>query len=289
MQLSIVTINYKKPQLTVACIASLYKQYAEQFEKNLFEVIVVDNFSQDDSVAVLEKEIKKQKYKNVSVVANTVNSGFGGGNNFGVKHAKGEVVLLLNNDTVVGEGLDSMLVWFLDHPEVGILGGPLKNKNGSEQSSVGSFFSLFQTFLLLVGWETFKKNPQRITRVDWVKGALLMIRKDLYETLQGFDEQIFMYTEDMELCYRARQIGVQTYFYPDVAVIHEDQGSSSRSFAIINIYKGIVYFYKKHKSWVALQVVKFLLLSKAVLLILYGKLVKNEYLVGTYEKALNTL
>ena len=292
MQLSIITINYKKPELTIACLTSLYSQYKEQFEKNIFELLIVDNYSEDNSVETLEKEIKKQKYKNVSVLAHSENNGFGGGNNFGARSAKGDVLLFLNNDTVVGKGLTDMLVFLLDNEHIGVLGGILKNTDGTMQVSYDSFYSLPKVLLLLLGTQRLEKmykNENMPKKVDWVKGACLMMRKELFNTLGGFDEGIFMYTEDMELCYRIYKLGKQIWVYPDVAILHKDQGSSDRTFAIVQIYQGIMYFYKKHRSWIEQQVVKLLLQTKAVLLVLLGKLTKNDYLIMTYEKALSTL
>lgn len=114
-----------------------------------------------------------------------------------------------------------------------------------------------------------------------------MIRKELFIKLHGFDEKIFMYMEDMELCYRVKKMGKDVSFYPQIDIIHADQGSSSRSFAVVHIYSGILYFYKKHKTYMEYLLVKLLLQSKALFLILYGKLVGSAYLVATYEKALS--
>lgn len=291
MHLSIITINFKKPLLTIACIASVYATYQTFFEKNEFELLIVDNFSQDDSVAVLEKEIKKQKYRNVSVLAHKENNGFGGGNNFGVQHAQGEYLLFLNNDTIVGKGIDTMLSFLSEHPEIGIVGGPLQNPHDGQQSSAGKFYSVWRVILLLLGLQRFglDASPIKLAKVDWVKGALLMMRKAFFEKLGGFDEKIFMYTEDMELCFRATKMGKSVWFYPDVQVVHEDQGSSNRTFAIVHIYQGIIYFYQKHQSAFALGVVKLLLQIKAVVLVSLGKVIKNSYLVSTYEKALNVI
>ncbi|HSD98659.1 MAG TPA: glycosyltransferase [Patescibacteria group bacterium] len=290
MKLSIITINFRKPSLTLSCVAAVYTLYKEKFEKGEWECVIVDNFSEDNSVEILEKEVKKKPYKHVSVVAHKENNGFGGGNNFGVKNAKGDIILFLNNDTIVEKGLDTMLAFFVEHETIGILGGPLKNKNGFMQSSAGQFYSIFRVLLLLLGLQRIglDKNPKFSSRVDWVKGALLMMRKDLFEKMHGFDEGIFMYTEDMELCYRAKKMGKETWFFPDVVVMHEDQGSSSREFAIVYIYQGILYFYKKHRSQFEYVLVKLLLQIKALLLLSLGKLTKNAYLSSTYEKALNT-
>ena len=113
-----------------------------------------------------------------------------------------------------------------------------------------------------------------------------MIRSEVFTRLGGFDEKIFMYTEDMELCYRAKLAGYAVYFYPDVKVFHADQGSSNRTFAIVNIYRNLLYFYQKHRSHKEYLYIKTLLRTKAFALIAAGRLTKNEYLTQTYEKAL---
>lgn len=290
MYLSIITINFKKPLLTLSCLTSIYSVYKEKFEKNEWEFLIVDNFSRDNSVEVLQKELQKKSYKNVRLLPHKENNGFGGGNNFGAKVAKGDVFLFLNNDTVVKKGLDAMLGFLEQHEKVGVVGGPLKNSNGTIQSSAGNFYTIFRVFLLLLGLQRFglDKSPVSIKQVDWVKGALLMVTREIFEKVKGFDEKIFMYTEDMELCYRVQRLGKEVWFYPNIEVMHEDQGSSSRSFAIVQIYQGILYFYKKHRTLPEFLIVKFLLQIKAIILVLLGRLTRNAYLSSTYEKALNT-
>src|SRR5437868_6996195 len=114
MKLSLVTLNYKKPQLIIGCISSLYKIHKEEFEKNNFEVIIVDNSSQDNSVEIIGNHIKKFKYKNIYVIANKKNEGFGAGNNVGAKNAQGFYICFLNNDTVVKDAGLSDMVSYLD-------------------------------------------------------------------------------------------------------------------------------------------------------------------------------
>lgn len=291
MKLSIITLNYRKPELTKNCMESLYSVYKEQFEKGLFELLIVDNLSGDDSIILLREEIKKKKYKNYTLIANNKNAGFGAGNNVGAKNAKGAYLLFLNNDTIVEKGLSAMLEYLEKHSSIGILGGPLTNFDATPQPSAGKFYTPFYAILLLLGMQRFDlldTSPQRISKVDWVKGALLMIPKRVFEKLGGFDEEIFMYTEDMELCYRAHQLGYEVYFYPDVVVRHKDQGSSNRTFAIVNIYKNLQYFYKKHRSKNEYLIIRMTLKLKAGVLLALGRLIHNTYLISTYEQALET-
>lgn len=95
-----------------------------------------------------------------------------------------------------------------------------------------------------------------------------------------------MYTEDMELCYRVREAGYKVVYFPEMVIQHIGQGSSNREFAIVNIYKGLLYFYKKHKSYPEYLFVKSLLLFKAWFAILVGSLTQNAYLTTTYKKAI---
>lgn len=293
MLLSIITLNYKKSHLTLACMASVYEQYKKEFVNNEMEFIIVDNDSGDDSVSILKDAIKKEGYKNFHVIANTENAGFGKGCNLGAHSAKGNYFLFLNNDTVVkDQGLLAMAQYMDSHQAVGILGGQLRNHDGSLQASTGKFYTPYYAFLLLIGMQKYgllDSSPNKITEVEWVKGGLLMIRKNIFEKISGFDENIFMYTEDMELCYRAHLQGYRIFFYPDVLVLHKEHGSTNRTFAIVNICKNLLYFYKKHRSKSDYQFLFFILKTKAAILIGIGKITGNSYLSSTYEQVFKAL
>lgn len=114
----------------------------------------------------------------------------------------------------------------------------------------------------------------------------MMMRQEIFRKLKGFDEHFFMYMEDMEICFRAKKLGFSTYFYPNVNVLHKELGSSNRTFAIVHIYEGLLYFYKKHRSVFEYRLVRGLLLIKALLMILLGYVVRNSYLTSAYRKAL---
>lgn len=290
MFLSIVTLNYRKSDLTIGCLSSLYKQFSKEFSHGELELIIVDNDSQDDSVKKIEKEIKEKKYKNVKLASYDHNSGFGAGSNFGVSLTQGKYILFLNNDTqVYDRSIFAMAEYMSKHSEIAIMGGQLQNNDKSLQHSVGVFYTPLRAMLLLLGFQKFgfvDRNPKEIAQVDWVKGALLMIESNVFKKLGGFDENIFMYVEDMELCYRAKLVGYKTYFYPFTNIFHKEQGSSNRSFAIVQIYKSLLYFYKKHRPYSEYLFLKLILQMKARMLIVLGKAIGNTYLVQTYEKAL---
>ena len=134
----------------------------------------------------------------------------------------------------------------------------------------------------------FAFQSKKISEVDWVSGAFMMIRREVFKKLEGFDKNMFMYVEDMELCFRVKKLGYNIVFFPESSLYHMEYGSSDRTFAIVNIYKGILYFYKKHGSPISYLIVKTMLVVKAGLLVMIGKIINNKYLTDTYSKALKT-
>lgn len=286
MKLSIIVLSFNTKTLTVKCIKSLANQYKKFLDADEIEIILTDNASADGTV----DEIERLKISNLKIVQNQENYGFSKGNNEGAKNANGKYILFLNTDTEVRDsGFLGMTKFLSENPKVGILGGKLLNPDGSTQPSSGKFYTMSNLILMLLGLERFgllRESPRNVKRVDWISGACFMIRKDLFKRLSGFDENFFMYIEDMELCFRAKNKGLATYFYPDVKVFHKELGSSNREFAVNQIYRGLLYFYRKHKSLWQFFVVKFLLISKAAVAVIIGLITNNMYLRNTYGKAL---
>jgi hypothetical protein len=290
--LSIIILNYRTPELTIECLKSLIDSYRQELQDDRVEIIVVDNESNDDSVKSIKYYLESIRYDGIiNLICNKENLGFGGGCNLGAKAAEGKYILFLNSETeIMGKGFFEMIKFLEEHAKVAILGGKLENIDNSPQLSVGKFYNLFNLFLMLLGLERLgflRSSPNSIKRVDWVSGACMMVRRDIFEKLAGFDEKLFMYMEDMEICYRAKKLGFSTYFYPDLKLLHQSLGSSNKTFAIINIYKGILHFYAKHKTYLEYLIAKILLISKAKILILIGFLTFNSELKDRYRKAMS--
>jgi len=292
MKLSIVILSYNTKDLTLNCLKSVVSEYKKEMEKKELEIIVVDNDSHDDSITSIKRYVSNIKYDGIiQTIQNKENVGFGRGCNIGAKAAKGKCILFLNSDTrVLDKGFMSMAGFLEENSGVGVLGGRITNDDGSVQKSCGKFYNLFNLLIMLFGFERFgflRSSPNRIQKVDWVSGACLMVRSDIFRKLTGFDETFFMYIEDMEICFRAKKLGFLTYFYPNLTLRHKSLGSSNRTFAIINIYKGILYFYTKHKTRFEYLIVKTLLIFKAEILILIGFLTFNPELRNRYKKAIS--
>lgn len=278
---SIVILSYKTKNLLKDCLDSLFN-----ILKGVdYEVIVVDNSSKDGSVEMVKKTFPK-----VRVLENGSNVGFSKGNNIGAKNAKGDYLLFLNSDTqVLDNGIKEMVGYLDKNEEAGIIGGLLVDNKGKPARSYGKFYNLFNVFLMLLfgeRQELGRVSHKNLASVDWVSGGFMMVRASLFNKLDGFDEDFFMYIEDVEFCLRAKKMGFKVYFSPDAKVRHIGQGSSNRAFAIMHIYKGLLHLYKKHRSSAEYGIVKGLLVGKAIIAIIIGIITGDKYLRETYKSAL---
>lgn len=281
IQLSIIILSYNTRDLLRRCLVSIYKKISSA----TFEVIVVDNASKDESADMINKDFPK-----VRVIKNKENFGFSKGNNIGASKAKGSNLFFINSDTeLLRDNISEAIDYLKKDKTVGAIGGSLLNKNGSLQRSFANFYNLINITLMLFGGdraELLNGRSDSIKDVDWVSGGFMLIKKDAFNKVVGFDENLFMYIEDMELCYRLKKYGYRVIYYPYLKAIHLGQGSSNREFAILHIYKGLLYYYRKHKSSFEYIILKSLLITKASISLLVGIITRNSYLISTYKKAL---
>lgn len=289
IKLSVITLSYNTRDLTLRCLRSVASKYKKELDEGELEIIAVDNNSPDDSVKSIKAAFSGAKY--LTLIENRDNLGFSRGCNLGAKSAGGKYILFLNSDAqVLDRGFLNMVKFLDENSKVAILGGKIENNNGSAQQSCGKFYNLFNLLIMLLGFERFgflRSSPDKIKKVDWVSGACMMVKSDIFRKLKGFDENLFMYMEDMEICFRAQKEGYETYFYPNIKLRHKSLGSSNRTFAIINIYKGILHFYSKHKTYLEYLIARMLLIAKAGILIIIGFLTFNSELKDRYRKAIS--
>jgi len=289
IELSIIILSYNTAALTKQTIESVLKSLTSAHVN--YEIIVFDNASSDKSVDFVKAIAKK--HKTVKIIAHKENLGFSKGNNVALQSARGEYILFLNSDIIVQDDAISKLFDYykLNQESVHFVGGKLFNKDGTLQPSGGPFYSLPIVFaaLFLKGdhWGLSRQSPEKIMPIDWVSGACLLTTKKIFKTVGGFDEEIFMYMDEIDLLYRAHKMKFQTYFYPYAPFIHLGSASSEgKTYPILQVYKGFIYFYKKHHSPLAISLLLGMLQLKALTAIWIGKLTKNNYLTETYDKAL---
>lgn len=286
--LSIIIINYQTPKLTTQTIKSVYSSLEKtSFLKNNFEIILVDNKSQDDSL----EQLKKLQHKNLKIIASQKNLGFSYGNNVGLKQAQGKYLLLLNSDTLILDGsLEKMVNFFKENEKklnLGSLAFDLLNKDLTQQYHGGdlpTLFALFNHWSLLAKIPLLKnflpstqkntnlypknevidyknKKYQKLTfqKKGWVGGTAILFSQKVMEKVGFWDEKIFMYGEDIDWCYRLKKHNFNCGILKNCFIIHLGSQSSGKKSALLGEVKGYLYFYKKHKNKLQLKICQLIL------------------------------
>jgi GT2 family glycosyltransferase len=254
MKLSIILVNWKTRDITRNALISIYKE-----TKGIdFEVIVIDNNSQDGSV-----EMVRQEFPQAILIENKDNLGFGKANNQGLKIAKGDYLMFLNTDTVVLDRAINKLVEYLDkNLEVMMVGPRLLNRDLTFQHAcrrslpnlLNSFFQLFglvkifKNNTLINSYKKYDMDPEITGPTEALSGAAMMFRRRVYEDIGGFDEMFFMYGEDLDFCKRIIDRGWQTVYVSYAKIIHfGGQSSGQRKVkSLVNFYEAMWIYYKKH-------------------------------------------
>lgn len=254
MTLSIIIVNWNTRDLTKQTIESVYRETHGMD----FEIILVDNASADDTVAVIKKE-----FPEVILIENTDNLGFAKANNQGMKIAKGKYMMLLNSDTIVLDRALNTLVAYMDaHPEVMMVGPKLLNEDRTFQHAcrrnlpnpVNSFFHLFGLVKLFPkskwvnDYKKYAHDPNITEPVPALSGAGMLFRREVFETIGGLDETFFMYGEDLDFCKRIVDKGWKTVFVHDAEIVHLGGQSSKkrRTQSLMNFYDAMWIYFKKH-------------------------------------------
>ena len=239
MIFSIIITSYNTKKLTKECIDSVFLHCDE----NDFEIIVVDNNSHDGSAEMLQNDFGKK----IKLIINKNNAGFGAANNLGAKSAKGDYLFFLNSDTIIeSDILKPMFNNFKKNSKIGIISPKLLNGERINQfDAYGEFPTLIKTISEKIIKQ--KANTGEPSSADWVSGAALVIRKNLFDTLEGFDEKFFMYFEDIDLCKRVKESGYGVNVFPKVEVIHfGGQSFKSHKRKKDYYYKSQDFYFEKH-------------------------------------------
>ncbi len=249
---AVIIVNWNTQALLQQCLTSVYQHTSGM----AFDVWVVDNASSDGSA-----EMVAQQFPQAHLLRNQENVGFSKANNQALREASARYLLLLNSDTALRDNILPQMVAFLDaHPTVGIAGTRLLNADGSCQASFDDFPRT--PFAMLCD----KLSPSRRMRwnnrlsrhdvstnfaVDYLIGAVFMIRRETMAQIGLLDEAFFMYAEDIDWCYRAARAGWATYYLGELAVYHYNRGSSQKSPEQARRLqrlrdKSLLHFYRKH-------------------------------------------
>jgi GT2 family glycosyltransferase len=258
--ITICLVNHNACKYTIDCIDSIKRNARQATDCT---IIVVDNKSTDGSARKI-----KDKHPDVLLILSETNVGFATANNLAIAKARGEYVLLLNNDTVLRNDALTLLARFLaENPKTGIITCKLFEPDGKIQKNCRSFpLTPFDTMFgrasllsklfpnnpitkrtILSGWDY--NSPRQ---VDWVSGACMMVRREVFDQIGLLDENFFMYWEDTDLCKRARDAGWEIRYTPEGEITHySGQGGGNRSlplklFTIYQMHRSAYYYFRKH-------------------------------------------
>ncbi|MFZ1322260.1 MAG: glycosyltransferase family 2 protein [Ignavibacteria bacterium] len=225
---SVIIVNYNTTEHIKKCLDSI-SNYTKSIN---YEIIVVDNNSPDRSIEYFPNEFPAVKF-----IFRKVNDGFGAGCNFGVKNAKGKYLLFLNPDIVLKDNAIYEFFQFMEkNKNVGLCSALLTDSNGNFQYTYNYFPSVFWEFSEAIT----RKIPERIKElldklalesnresleVDWVIGACMFIRSELYKKLEGFDESFFLYYEDVDLEFRLSKLDFKIVVLPNIKIQHIERSS----------------------------------------------------------------
>ncbi|MDD2986327.1 glycosyltransferase family 2 protein [Flavobacterium sp.] len=255
MQLSVIILNYNVRYFLELCVSSVQKA----IEGLDAEIIVVDNNSTDESCQMM-----KERFPQVKLIENKENTGFPKGNNIGVAQAKGEYICILNPDTVVAEDtflkiLNSKLQ--TPNSKLGIIGCKLIDGTGKflPESKRGvptpwvAFTKIFGLYKIFPKWKVMNQYyAQQLAvnqsgKVAILVGAFMVMKRELYTDLGGFDENCFMYSDDIDLSYMALKKGKSNFYFHETTVIHFKGESTIRDGLYMKRFReAMQFFYKKH-------------------------------------------
>jgi len=269
--LSIIIVSWNVRELLHRALTSLYTSWGDHPG---LEIIVVDNASDDDSVAMLRAE-----FPQAQVIANNDNRGFTVGNNQGLACAHGDFLLLLNPDTEVeGDALWQLVDYANSHPRVGMIGPRLLNPDGSTQSSRRRFPTLPVLFLestwlqgllprrALRFYYAQERPDDAVQTVDWITGAAMLTRREVIAQVGGLDEGFFMYSEELDWCHRIKDAGWEIVYYPQARIVHHEGKSSEQVVPARHIYfqSSKVYYARKYYGRLASELLRWWLLAQYV-------------------------
>jgi GT2 family glycosyltransferase len=263
----IIIVTWNTADLIEDCLASIFASPPT----SPFEVWVVDNASTDGSSRMV-----RERFPQVHLVRNSENVGFARANNQAIKQSAGQYVLLLNPDTLVAPGTLQTLLDFLErHPQAGAVGPRTLNPDGSLQVSAHRQPTLSRELWRLFHLDNLaphaeyrrsKWNTSEAQQVEVLKGACLLLRREVLEQVGLLDEDYFMYSEEVDLCYRVRRAGWRLFWVPESDIVHLGAQSTKQvpGEMFLNLYRGKIKYFRKHHRWPAAQIYKLILIIAAL-------------------------
>ena len=245
-ELSVILVSFNDWVHLEKCLQSL-KTLPSEID---LEIITVDNNSTDGS-----PDLVKKKFPEVKLLCNSENLGFSKANNLGIRVSAGEFILFLNSDTIVStQALAVLLDEMKRNPTVGAVGPALLPDQKKHQVSFGRRVDFFSEFIQKGFFNLYYakkiKSDKKVRTVGWLSAACLLVRRTSLEEAGGFDENYFLYFEDIDVCYKMREKGWSLLFCPQSKIVHIGGTSTSavKNSSRYHYRKSQLYFYRKHNS-----------------------------------------
>lgn len=270
MTLSIIIVSYNTKDLLNQCLTSVFAQSPSRSSAQSLEVIVVDNASTDGSPAMVTKT-----FPQVTLVRNAQNLGFGRASDLGAKLVTGDYLFFLNSDTQLTKDCLKTLIHQLQTHKPAIATCRLTNPDGTLQPQGGYLPNLLRIALWMLNLDNLPiirtlikpyqlRYPAFFNQdqtMGWIGGTAMLVNRSVFNELNGFDREIFMYAEDVDLCFRAHRQGYSIQYYSKPSILHLGQGTGTLN-SILGEIAGLKYYFRKHKSpWQLLMVRMFIKLG----------------------------
>jgi GT2 family glycosyltransferase len=266
---AVILINYNSSEHTINCVRSIIEKTSNGIS---YQIIITDNCSEISDYLALKTYLDEAKIPNLELKRSPINTGFGGGNMYGIPHANATYLSILNNDTLFKNDCLTILKETLDNDKtIGIAGAQAYKENGDFLISLDHFASPAREILgrKILEISNPKKYPNRKKRyetplkVNFVPGSFMFLRTADFETVNGFDTSIFLYYEETDLCLRLAKIGKFAYLVPKAEFVHFHGASTGKSLAIKKELKiSLLYIIQKHYGYFAHKLVLAFLILK---------------------------
>lgn len=265
-KIAVIVLNFNTLNITSSCLASLFAANPEKYN---CQIVVIDNASSDDSTKILKK-----RYSKIDLISNSTNLGFAAGNNVGAKkyYKKTERVLFLNSDTLVGKNFFKVLTTDTKLLNLALFSPRLNNKDKSLQPNAGNLPTPYNVFWWLTGLDDLlgkfitppsyqnrsKAFYQGTKKVGWVGGTAMVVNSKVFKEIGFLDENLFMYGEDVEFCFRAHKSGISVGWSDKLSVVHLGGASLDRPMyrQWLGEFRGLLYIYQKYYGKLARLVLK---------------------------------
>jgi len=250
---AVILVNYNSGTLTADCIQSVIEKTNPSIR---YQIIVADNCSRYDEYLAMKESCEALGFENLQIVRSRVNTGFGGGNMFAVQYANAKYLAFINNDTVFkNDCLGIILQTMQNNSSIGIAGAQAFDGTDKFMVSLDHFASPVREIIGRVGLEktNSKEYPDRRRtyetplRVNYVPGSFMFLRAEDFYAVGGFDNNLFLYYEETDLCKRLRKIGRDAYLVPTAEYVHYHGASTKKSIVIKKELKiSLLYIMRKH-------------------------------------------